>query len=205
MSLASALILLLIGFLQWKWLQGSVKLIFWVVVASVTADVVSLLLMNNRINTWPVINLFFLIQFGLLFQILGANGNTSFIQIILWGCIAFGLFDLFFFEGPKTFNSYSSYATGILMIISALTYLYKLLSEMPVEKVHTLPLFWLAFGVLVYYGGNLFLFLFNNYLITHLPQNHQSIWELHNVLNISKNVFFFVTLWINYRSRTSQI
>lgn len=74
---------------------------------------------------------------------------------------------------------------------------------MPSERVYKLPLFWIAFGVLVYYGGTLFLFLFNNYLIERLPQSHQTIWILHNLLNVTKNVFLVAALWTQYTNRTS--
>ena len=89
------------------------------------------------------------------------------------------------------------------MIITVLTFLYNLMQDMPVERVQTLPLFWLSFAILIYYGGTLFLFLFNNFLITHLPKSHQTIWTLHNLINITKNVFLFLTVWMNYRHKTS--
>lgn len=197
------MVLLLFGIFQWKWLGDNLKLLFWVIVASVSADAISLILINQGITTWPVINLFFFIQFWLLFKILNEPGKVEALRFLFLACIAFSLMDFLFIQGPQTFNSYATYASGILIIILALRFLYQLLTEMPVAKVQTLPLFWLAFGVLLYYGGNLFLFLFNNYLIAHLPKHHESIWQLHNILNISKNVFFFVTLWINYKSKTS--
>jgi hypothetical protein len=199
LSLASAGIPLFAGFLQWKRLHGNLKLIFFIPVASVLADIISLGMMNYRINTWPLINLFFLIQFSLLFQILDEPRKNTLLRILFFGCFSFGLLDFFFIQGPKTFNSYTSYVGGILMIISVLHFLYHLLTKMPVERVQTLPLFWIAFGVLIYYGGTLFLFLFNNYLLAHQLQYHQSIWILHNLLNITKNVFLFMALWMNYR------
>ena len=119
-------------------------------------------------------------------------------------CLMFSVIDFLFLQKPQVLNSYTSYATGIVMIAAALTFLYQLMDKLPVESVQTLPLFWVAFCVLVYYGGTMFLFLFNNYLIAHSLQSHQTYWTLHNLLNITKNGFLFVTLWINYRSRTSQ-
>lgn len=200
----SVLVPLIPGLILWKWQQGNLKLILWLVISSVISDLLSLWLMNRRINTWPVINLFLLVQFSFLFQILGDQRKIILLRILFFACIGFGLYNFLFLQTPKALNSYTSYAAAILMIISALSFLYQLMNEIPVEKIQTLPLFWLAFGVLVYYGGNLFLFLFNNYLIAHLPKSHQTIWVLHNLLNITKNVFFFVTLWINYKSRTSR-
>ena len=204
LSFLSAVVLLFIGIFQLKWLQErNLKLTFGVIAASVAADAVSLLLMNQGINTWPVINLFFLTQFILFFQILGERRKMTPLRILFYGYLVFGLVEFFFVQGPKTFNSFTSYVGGILMIISALGFLYQLLAKPPVESVQTLPLFWIAFGVLIYYGGTMFLFLFNNYLLAYQFQDHQLIWILHNFLNITKNAFLLMALWINYRNKTS--
>lgn len=205
LSSSSTLVLLPVGVLQWKRLEGNLRLIVWVIGVSVLADAVSLFLISKSINTWPVGNLFIIVHFALLFVVLGDRRDIVLLRVVFVGCLAFGIFNYFFLQTPKTFNSYTTYATGILMIISALNYLYYLMDEMPSENIQRVPLFWLAFGVLVYYGGTLFLFLFTNYMIVHLPKIHQNSWVLHNVLNITKNVFLFATIWVNYRSKTSPL
>jgi hypothetical protein len=89
------------------------------------------------------------------------------------------------------------------MLVLALTYLYRLFRELPVERVQDMPMLWIAFAVLIYFGGTLFLFLFNNYLIDNEPGTHRAIWVLHNMLNVSKNVFLSIALWKHYKQSTS--
>ncbi len=203
-SSSSALIPLLFGLFRWKWLHGNLKLILWLEILSVVADAISLLLVNNGINTWPIINLFLIIQFTLLFLAFKFQRKAFVLRMFFLCCFIFALFNYLFLQTPKTFNTFTFYACAILMIISALSFLYRLMIEMPEEGVHRLAMFWLAFGVLVYYGGTLFLFLFNNYLAAHLPKSYSTIWILHNVLNITKNVFLFMAIWMNYKSRAYQ-
>ena len=195
---------LILGLFYWKWLQGNLRLLVWLVILSAVADAISLLLVNNGINTWPVLNSFQIAQFILLFLAFNFQKKASPLRIFFYSCIGFALFNYLFLQTPKTFNTFTAYVCGILMIVSALSFLYQLMIAMPVERVNRLPLFWLSFGVLVYYGGTLFLFLFNNYLVAHLPNSYLSIWILHNTLNITKNAFLFVALWTNYKSRTYQ-
>jgi hypothetical protein len=202
-SLASTIILLFSGIIFWNKLHGNIRLIFCVVIASILADAISLLLINQGINSWPVINLFFLVQFSLFSLVLRDGKKITFIEILSIGCVSFGVIDFLFLQTPVIFNSYTSYICGILMILLALRFLYNLMDRMPVERIQALPLFWVAFSALIYFGGTLFLFLFNNYLIAHLPKSHQGIWILHNLLNITKNIFLFVALWVNYKSKTS--
>lgn len=205
LSLASTVAVLVFAFFQWKWLEGDFRLLFWAVIASVLSDVISALLSINNINTWSVGNVFIIVHFALLFVLLGEQRRVAVLKVFFYACFVFSVINYFFIQSPLTFNSYTAYASGILMIISAISFLYQIMNTTPVEKVQTLPMLWLAFGVLVYYGGTLFLFLFNNYLIAHLPENHQSIWVLHNLINITKNVFFFITIWVNYKSKTSPL
>ena len=72
LSWASAAVPIFIGFLQWKRLQGYLKLILFIPVASGLADIVSLILMNYQINTWTVINLFFIVA-PFMFLLIGAQ------------------------------------------------------------------------------------------------------------------------------------
>jgi hypothetical protein len=200
--MASAAVPILAGLPQWNRLQGNLKLVLLVPIISGLADVTSLVLMNFSINTWPVINLFFIAQPVLFFLIINSERKSIFLNTLIFLSLILALLNYALYQSPKTFNSYTSYLWGILIIISAVNFLYQLLAKMPVEKVQMLPLFWVAFGVLIYYGGTLFLFLFNNYLIANLPEDHQLIWILHNLLNITKNGFLFIALWMNYKSKT---
>jgi hypothetical protein len=192
------------GLLQLKHLDKYLRLIIWLAAASLVSDGVSFILINQGVNTWPIVNVFLIVQFSAMFTLLSHERKSVVLNIVFFACLAFALFDYAFLQTPRTFNSFTSYVAGMVIIVSALTYLYHLLIAMPVEKVQTLPLFWITFGALIYYGGTLFLFLFNNYLIAHLPERHQTIWILHNVLNITKNAFLFTAIWRGYKDKTYQ-
>lgn len=191
------------GLYQWRNLNLNLKLVALVPLASIIMDGSSFILIKQGISTWPLLNIFYSIQFSLLFFVLCEDRKIYVLRVFFFLCLAFALINFLFIQTPRTFNTYTSYTGGILMIISALSYLYWLINEIPAERVYKLPLFWIAFGVLVYYGGTLFLFLFNNYLIERLPQSHQTIWILHNLLNVTKNVFLVAALWTQYTNRTS--
>ena len=172
-------------------------------VASIFFDATAYLFIIQNINTWPVGNLFIIVQFAILFFSLSRYINILFLDCFFYGCVVFSLANYFFLQNAYIFNSYTAYVIGIFMITSALSLLYRLMVELPVERIDRLPEFWIAFAVLVYYGGTLFLFLFNNYLIDHLPKSHQAIWTLHNLLNVTKNVFLFAAIWTQCKNRTS--
>jgi hypothetical protein len=117
------------------------------------------------------------------------------LKIILIGFTALSILNLIFLQGPFEFNTYSTYTGGFLLILYALFYLHKLIQETPVEKIEALPMLWISFGILTYFGGTSILFLSNNFLIANRPRDHQTIWILHNFFNILKNVLFAIALW----------
>jgi hypothetical protein len=200
----SVLLPLGMGLFHWKRLGSPLRLVVWIAGLSIVSDITSLVLMYLHLNTWPVGNLFFIAQFILFFFALNPEKKTTLLWYLFSGCLIFALVNFFFVQTPTVFNSSSAYLCGVLTIITAIYILYGLLRDRPVERVHILPLFWIAFGALIYHAGTQLVFLFNNYLIAHQPENHQSIWVLHNMLNIIKNVFLFIAVWMSYKARISQ-
>jgi len=168
-------------------------------IASISADIISIILTQYKINNWPIANVFLFFQFIVFFNLIRGEKKYTLAFFI---CIFFSILDFLVIHSPLTFNSYSTYSSGLFLVILAIRYLLSALRDLKVEKVQSLPLFWLSFGILTYYGGTIFLFLFNNYLIKNMPKSYGSIWILHNMLNSLKYLFLLLTLWTNSRSRT---
>lgn len=200
-SSLSALLPLGIGLFHFKRISFRLKSIVWLAIASIVADALSLLLLSNGKGTWFIVNLFFIAQFTLLYACFRRSLSNRYLDGVFWLFIAFAILNYAFWEQPNTFNTSTAYVGGIFLILIALLYLQKLLKKNVTESVMNLPLLWISYGILTYYAGTLFLFLFNNYLVKHSPENHYYIWMLHNLLNITKNVFFSVALWKSYKAK----
>ncbi|MCI0751414.1 MAG: hypothetical protein L0Y35_06215 [Flammeovirgaceae bacterium] len=199
-SSSSSIIPIILGLVQYRRTTPDLKLISWLVITSATADVISLMLILNGFNTWPIANIFVIGQFVLLFFVFDHHLKKQYLKTVFVILVCFALLNYLFIQTANSFNTYTSYITGIFLILLAIAYLYRLMSNLVVEKIYNLPMLWIAFGTLVYFSGTLFLFLFNNYLIEHQPGNHQYMWILHNVLNIIKNGFLAIGLWKNYKA-----
>jgi len=195
MSSISAAVPSVLGIFIFRKLPSEIKSLLVLLSASISCDVISLILINNHLNSWPVVNIFIIIQFVLFFYLFDVQHRSVLLLWLFFGCILFGIANFLFVQGPFTFNSFSSYTFGILIIAKTLTYLHRTMLEMPVERIENLPHFWLAFGVLTYYGGNFFLFLFNNFMTTTFKEGNLIIWSFHNSLNVLKNCFIFIALW----------
>lgn len=200
-SSLSAFLPLLLGLTHSKRIPSNLKCIVWLSAASVFADALSLLLLNRDISNWFIVDLFFIVQFSLLYTCFRSSLSNRYLEISFWLFFVFAIVNYAFLEQQNTFNTTTAYVGGIFLMSVALFYLQKLLRENVRESVTNLPLLWISYGILTYYSGTLFLFLFNNYLVMHYPQSHYFIWMLHNILNIAKNVFFSVALWKSYKAK----
>ncbi len=200
-SLSSGLVPLLIGLFQIRILSHDLRLVILTLSLSLLADLLLLFLWNLSINNWWIANIFLLFQVFLLYKYFSETYPNKLFTITAYLFLLFALINFIFIQGPFSFNSYSDYAGAIILLLYSLYSLYRLLKELPVENIHQLPLLWISFGVLVYYAGTLFLFLFNNYMLTYYLKTHPSVWILHNILNVIKNLLFAVALWQPYRQK----
>jgi hypothetical protein len=194
-SSTSALIPFLIGIFSLKDHSSESKLILSLILFSILSDIIALTILKFGITTWPIFNLYYLIQFVLLSKVYILVLYPKGINMVLISFIVISILNMVFIQGPFLFNTYTTYIGGLILITYALLYLHKLMREIPVEKIENLPMLWITFAVLTYFGGTSILFLFNNYMIANQPENHQIIWLLHNVLNILKNILFAIALW----------
>lgn len=199
-SSSSTLIPFLIGISNLKVLSRQLRWLLAICFSALIADSTSLFLMMNSINNWPVLNLFSIVQITLFLIILDIDLKINWHKYLLFLFVLFAAINLFFVQSINSFNSYSSYLGAVLLITFSLVYLYRLLRDLPTIDIYKFPPLWVVFAILIYYGGTLFLFLFNNYLLSLSIVSHKAIWILHNSLNILKNLLFALALWQHYRN-----
>jgi hypothetical protein len=174
-----------------------------VLLLSVITDLISILFIKYSVNanTYLILNIYLIGQFSLLVLVFRKQfRNKHLADIILLIFILFCIINISFFQGPWVFNSVSNALASLILICFCIFYLYRLLNELPVVHIQSLPMLWISFAVLAYYGGNFFLFLVNNYLTYDESGTHKLMWILHNLLNITKNILFAIGLWQSYRN-----
>jgi hypothetical protein len=199
-SIASVFAPLVLGLLQFK--RGGVesRLLTILCCASLLADIISYYFFSKSKNNWIILNAYVIIQAFTLILLLSRYLSLRYKWPFLLSFLIFGFINLLFIQKPKTFNSYTSYLGGLILILLCLIYLYRLLRDLPTIDIYRFAPVWVVFAVLTYYGGTLFLFLFNNYLLSTNLVTHKSVWVLNNSLNIIKNLLFAQALWQHHRN-----
>ena len=92
---------------------------------------------------------------------------------------------------PTQFNTVFLSVESVLFVILAV---YTLLREMQDSSVLLVdnPIFWIASGVLIYFAGNLFVFTLMDTLIRETDIPPHSVYLIHTILNIAKNILFSI-------------
>jgi hypothetical protein len=118
-------------------------------------------------NKW-LYNFYFIFCFLYLayiyLQIIENEGVQLSIQIFFGVFIVFALINSLFIQGLNSVQSLTFVLGGIFMIYLAGAYFWQLLVSHHNDKIIHDPFFWMSFGLIVYYGGNVPFYGMFNYL-----------------------------------------
>lgn len=149
-----------------------------------------------------------IIEFSLISAIYYYSVNKTNKGIFLTSGILFATFsiiNLLYFQGNEI-NSFSLIFMSMLTILYTVYYFYWLIREMPTTQLQRLPMFWVSSGWMIFYAGNLFVFVFTDYLVNVMNNNMLLMWTVHNILKVIEVLMIVIALWIdlqNIRSRSS--
>ena len=201
-STASALLAILIGLTRLAFLSRELKLLLILAGVSFTCDMAALFHNELGISVNYFGDTYRLAEFILLLILYYKVFNNPkwfwiFLSLAL-SCILFFFFNVIFLQQEKI-NSYSDSISACVFIVLAVLFLYKLMKDLPTLEVYRLPMFWVNVAVLLYFAGNLFLFIISNYLVTVLKDKLLIYWTFHNFLGITKNILFAVGFYMSFR------
>ncbi|MEZ4903443.1 MAG: hypothetical protein R2822_17605 [Spirosomataceae bacterium] len=92
------------------------------------------------------------------------------------------------------FNRFSYNISGCLAIILILLFFYELIQNLQVPELKSFPLFWFSAGVLFYYSGTVFSYLFIKDTFNNLEARNQ-YWLIDSLLSIVLSIFLSLTVW----------
>lgn len=199
LSMYSVLVPMAVGLFKLQSLNSLQRWIGLLVLVTLLGELGVYILDKLWSNNLPVIHLFTLAQFVIIVCIMERglapmfSKKTFRIMILFFFC--FSLMDAFWWNGIYSFNNYSRPMASLLLLFLALCFFYKTLRELKIKHLEQTPLFWLSIGLLIYFSGNLFIFLFTNYVKVS-NEALMTIWGIHAIFNIILNLTYSIALWI---------
>jgi hypothetical protein len=192
-AIAPALILLPVSVAVLKFAQMplSVRQIFYYLLGSGCINLIAILLANRGIINLPLLHLLTLLELYFLLKFYSTlfEGNTTvIIKYTSVITILASLANSIWLQNIYKFNSYARALVAISIILLSLLYFIKVPEnkKVPAELV-------IVYGLLLYYAGSFFLFLFSNYLKSGLGSSTM-VWNINAALLVI--FYLFITAGI---------
>jgi hypothetical protein len=177
-----------IGCIRWKFLDAGEKFLLALMAISLVVEIVGMSLRDQHENNLYVYHIYTALECILLSIYYIKTFSQK--KIILCLKITIGLFICvivfdFLSNGYKEMDNVSTTTESILFMMYASAFFYFLLKDPIYPKIVAAPVFWINSAVLLYFSGNLFVFIFSRYLQAHSPRIvYCELWDIHSLLNI---------------------
>ena len=190
-----------VGVVRFRHLPHPLRYLVAIIIAALLVELVSRVLI-----IWHQSNLFLayidtLLEFGLL---------AGLFRLVLWPSavsrwlpavvVVFSLSSLLPYLQPTDlmqFNTLQRLAESLLVLGLVLLYFYKIIRELVIVHLTREPLFVISVGLLLYFSGNVFIFISSNYVLQHSPELGWKLWAIHALLYAVLNSLYAVALWIS--------
>jgi hypothetical protein len=162
-----------------------IKLLFYYLVIAAIMNVTSIITARNDIDNLWILHFYTALESFLLlwfFKFIIKNPSVlKVIQVLMIAFPLFCVFNLFFIQGIDSFPSYTRPFEALIFIALCMIYWV----EESEEDAHWagIPANWFVTGLLLYFSGAFFIFLFSNFLTGYVTNKVEDIaWYTHATL-----------------------
>lgn len=177
------------------------SLSYYLITASIT-ELVATGLWFFSINNLPLLHIYTPLELALLtwfYRHLLPPHLNKWAKRIVVGFIALAFINACWFQSIFSFNTYARSLEALIVISYSLVFFFKEISDPGGEVIFRKPAFWINGGFLLYFSGNLILFLGSNSILSFGPAFNELVWALHAVFYIFLYLFIGTGLWMFHR------
>jgi hypothetical protein len=195
-ALSIALISCLIASIKFKYLSFELKIIFAFLLLSFFSDIISTIINLNGKSTFWWLNIYTILEFfvfGLFYAWLFRKSSKD-SRILVVSSLILGIISIVFltiFQGfSNRMDSISLAIEATLFIFISVGYFYVMLNKMEFDNTFYNPIFWINSGILIYFSGSFFSFMFSA-----VKYPKFGIWVIHNAVHVIFMLFILVGFW----------
>ncbi len=100
----------------------------------------------------------------------------------------------------RDYNRLDSFALSIgnlAMIFMSLLFFYQLLNSLDIKNLLVYPNFWIVVGILIYFSGAFFTFIFAEYIAFSKDEAITSYFQIHEYFLFLQRIFLAIGLWFS--------
>jgi hypothetical protein len=194
-----------VGVVRFKRLPHPLRYLVASIVAALLVELVSRMLAARHQPNLFLAYLDTLLEFGLLAGlyrlVLRPSAVSRWLPAVV---VVFSLSSLLPYLQPTDllqFNTWQRLAESLLVLGLVLLYFYKIIRELLIVHLTREPLFLVSVGLLLYFSGNVFIFISSNYVLRHSPELGGKLWAIHGLLYMVLNSLYAIALWISPSTR----
>ena len=167
--------------------------LLWLV-SNAIINLLNVILAASDINNLLIMQLYTLLEFTFLTLLYRAIVRRKIIRKAATFCLAaffiFKVIDMRYITGLYQIDTWAITIESMVMIVFGFFCFAQLLDERNSTLVGK-PVFWINTGILVYFSGSFFIFLYSTYIFSN-AEEYYMYWSIHNMLVIVRDVLFAI-------------
>lgn len=192
----------LIAVLNWRRIPFSLRPLIFLTLFSLFTELASRVLWFFKapnLFIWPI---YISIEFALIVWLYSIELANGFLKRIRWA-VVLGVAALAALESllrsahPFMIDNAVRLLESILIIALVLHYYYCSLRDITTSYIWQQPLFWVYTGLLFFFAGNFFIYMFINFALFYSEKLNYRIWIAHAGLNSLLYCAYAYALWIS--------
>ena len=183
-----------LGYVKFNLTNTSIKWFLYAILTSLIVQVFSQILWYKVLNNLPLLHLYTLLEFiflSLFYRSIFRDLKLRYLDLFILLVGLFIIVNSAFLQPVNGFNNNAKTLTQLIFIAYTLIYLFKL----PKQENALLNL--LNSGILIYYSGSLFIFMFTNVLtdLKELIPYYNYLWLANAFLYLIFQLIILYGLW----------
>jgi len=192
---------LAVGITRFGKLSAPLRILCLLLGYSVLNTAITMWLAALEINNLFFFNIYTIVELALIgwvfHTMFGSKNMKITVSILVITVLVFALSNILFMQNVDILDNLTLGVESLLFTLLALLFFYKVFRESKVQQLERYPLFWLNSGMLLYFAGNLFVFIFSNYILMETQNVFHAEWGIHSILQITSNLIYTIGIWLS--------
>lgn len=197
----------LLSLVKWKSLNASQRwfsiLLWLIILISFSGYLWNL---KTKQNNMPFFHVYILVEYLMLIQIFKLFFK-GYIKDRIWLLLAVGystiwFVNVIFLEGWWAFPDYIHILEALVLLVIIAIWFRKMLKEKVIKKPERTFEFWVCAGLVIYFSGNLLIFIFSKSLIGYGNEVFYAIYNFNSALIILLYIIYTVALLWMKKAKT---
>lgn len=198
-STSAVVVPLIIACLNFKYISDYTKPLFFYFIASFVTEITCIILDKYYITITPILFIYTILEFILIslfyYRFLNRYIKSSIINIISILFILVSILCIYIF-GLQKADLYARTLESFALPSYCLFLFYYVLKNLVFDNLLDSPIFWINTAILLYFAGNLVIFIFSEYIANHRSESYLLLWKsIHTFFNVSMNILFGIGFW----------